>query len=177
MQRVEDAFAPLIGQLVWSVCKGYGSFITMEFGEPHRHVREPVVAGSDSSRSVQRNLARRRVTIVGQWHFWIQYSEWKIVTQNYTVTSRELESGTIDACLNELDGQSLVSATSGSILNSCILGFDLGGTVHIWPWSEAAPDDAQWSIYDQDGYVTAYRTDGVFVSSPSNADSSSPPSS
>ena len=170
MQMVEDVFMPLIGQLVWSVHKGYESFLTMEFGEPRRYVREPIVASPDSSQKVQRSLAKRRVTILGQWHFWIQCSEWKIVTQNYTVTSREIESGNIDACLNELDGQSLLTATSGISLNSCILGFDLGGTVYISPLSEAAPDDTQWSLHDREGNVVAYRTDGLFVSSGSDGD-------
>lgn len=125
MQTVEDVFIPLIGQLVWSVHKGYESFLTMEFDEPRLYVREPIVASPGSSQKIQLSLARRRVTIVGQWHFWIQCSEWKIVTRNYAVTSREIESESIDACLNELDGQSLLTATSGSSLNSCILGFDL----------------------------------------------------
>ncbi|PJI44395.1 MAG: hypothetical protein CTR53_01420 [Ferrovibrio sp.] len=35
---LESVFRPLIGQLVWSVRKGHGTFLTMEFGAPHLDV-------------------------------------------------------------------------------------------------------------------------------------------
>jgi hypothetical protein len=163
MQKIEAVFSPLIGQLAWSVRKGHGSFLTMEFGDPHRYVREPVIASPSSSPKVKRNLAKRRVAIVGQWHLWIQYSEWEIATQNYSAKSRDVESSTIVACFDELDGQILLSAASGITPNSTVLKFDLGGELHIRPWSEAAMDDAQWSLYSRDGNVVAYNTDGSLV--------------
>jgi hypothetical protein len=163
MQKIEDVFSPLLGQLVWSVRKGYASFLTMEFGEPHRYVREPVIASPGSSPKIKQILAKRRVAIVGQWHLWIQYSEWEIATQNYFAKSRDLESATIVACLDELDGQILLSAASGAAPNSTVLKFDLGGEMYIRPWSEAAIDDAQWSLYSQEGNVVSCKTDGSLV--------------
>jgi hypothetical protein len=163
MQKIEDVFSPLIGQLAWSVRKGYASFVTMEFGGPLRYVREPIIASPSSSPKIKQNLAKRRVFIHGQWHFWIQYSEWEAVTQNNFAKSRDVESGTTVACLDELDGQVLLSAASGVAPNSTVLKFDLGGEVYIRPWSEAAMDDAQWSLYSPDGNVVAYNTDGTLV--------------
>src|SRR5665213_1331063 len=67
-QRIEnpgDAFLPIVGQVAWSVRRGYGTFLTMEFGSPHLIIREPIVASSDASDRVKRNLAKRRVSIVG----------------------------------------------------------------------------------------------------------------
>jgi len=162
MQNIEEIFLPLVGQLVWGIRQGHGSFLTMEFGEPYRSVREPIVASPGSSTKVARNLARRRVFIVGQWHMWIQYSEWKVATQYHSAASRDWENGSVKAGLEELDGQALLSATAGDTPHSTVLEFDLGGKVLIWPRHEAARDDAQWSLHRRHGAIVTYRTDGTF---------------
>lgn len=42
------AFEPLIGLTSWSVKKGHGSFVTMEFGDPERLIIEREDRGSPS---------------------------------------------------------------------------------------------------------------------------------
>jgi len=66
-QKIQDLFRPLIGEMAWDVRCGHGSFLTMEFGQPHIAVRDPVVASPGRSDRVQRNLGRRRVFVVGDW--------------------------------------------------------------------------------------------------------------
>lgn len=56
----------LVGQLVWSVKRGHGTVISMEFGVPHLVVREPIKSRSDMPR-VTRHLARRHVMIHGDF--------------------------------------------------------------------------------------------------------------
>jgi hypothetical protein len=78
MEEVINSFAPLVGELVWQARRGHGSFLTMEFGWPHLLVREPISAVHSVSARVRRNLERRAVAIVGDWHFWVQpnFAHW-----------------------------------------------------------------------------------------------------
>ena len=57
---IGEVFAPLIGQLVWAVKGGFGTFITMEFGDSHLTIEEPMVARRSSSERLRRHIARRR---------------------------------------------------------------------------------------------------------------------
>jgi hypothetical protein len=161
MQQIKQFFARFIGQLVWQVRRGHGSFLTMEFGTAHLAVREPISASSDSSEKVKRNLQRRHVTITGDWHFWVQYGDWKITTADGVLSSEDPSGSRFDECLCDLDGQKLVSVGAGTREQSCAFNFDLGGILEIWP-SKEIPDD-QWGLYGWDGDVVTCRNDGVLV--------------
>jgi hypothetical protein len=58
---LRQTFAPLIGSPAWFVRKGYGSSLTMEFGNPHLVIRQPKAASPQVSDHVRRALARRLV--------------------------------------------------------------------------------------------------------------------
>jgi hypothetical protein len=161
MKQISDLFSPLIGQLVWCVRRGHGSFLTMEFGLPHLSVREPISASSTSSERVRKNLNRRRVFVVGDWHFWIKYGEWTISTANYSLESKSNSDASGEHCLEELDGQILISAASGEVSNSLVLKFDLGATLEIRPSPEVAGD--QWTLHNWNGDIAAFQSDGVMV--------------
>jgi hypothetical protein len=138
----------------------------MEFGSPHLTVREPIAASSGASPKVKRNLAKRRISIVGNWHLWIKYAEWEIHTTSYSMRSQDLEFALIEEALSELDGQILLSADPGEIPYSCLLKFDLGASLHIWPSPEIGDD--QWSIYEFGGSILSCKTDGSIILEPSN---------
>jgi hypothetical protein len=161
MEQIKDLFAPLVGQLVWQVRRGVGTFLTLEFGIPHLSIREPIVASPDSLARVRRNLKRRGVYVTGDWHFWVQYGEWKISTADGVLQSCDPIGSPSEECLRDLDGQSLLSANRGKLANSCSFRFDLGGVLEIWP-SVEIPDD-QWSLYIWNGDIVAYRSDGTLV--------------
>jgi hypothetical protein len=71
MENIKEFFVPFIGDMVWQVRRGYGSFLTMEFGLPHLAVREPIFACPGATARVRRNLERRAVAVVGDCHFWV----------------------------------------------------------------------------------------------------------
>jgi hypothetical protein len=73
-----------------------------------------------------------------------------------------MENGTVQPCLEELDGQALLSAIGDATLRSSVLKFDLEGAVYLSPWAEAAPGDAQWSLYAPDGNIIFHLTNGSF---------------
>jgi hypothetical protein len=161
MKRIKEFFAPFIGQLVWQVRRGHGSSLTMEFGTPHLSVREPIVARPESSRRVRRNLQRRHVDVTGDWHFWVQYGDWKISTVEGILTSNHGPGSQLDECLRDLEGQRLVSVDPGARERSCAFSFDLGGILEIWSSTEI-PDD-QWSLYSWDGDIVTCQNDGTLA--------------
>lgn len=127
MNQIREFFIPFIGQMVWQVRRGHGSFLTMEFGMPHLAVREPMTARLDSSEKAKRNLQRRHATVTGDWHFWIQYGDWRISTSHGVLTSQHPPGSEFDECLLDLDGQKLSSVEPGNAEASCAFSFDLGG--------------------------------------------------
>jgi hypothetical protein len=158
---IKTLFKPLIGEIAWLVRRGHGSFLTLEFGAPHLVVREPIVARRSASARVKRLLARRGVHVTGDWHLWVQYGEWTLTTAGGTLASHHRAGTYRDQCLDDLDGQRLISVTSGRARYSCTFRFDLGGALEVRP-SREIPDE-QWALYAWTGKITAYGSDGTLV--------------
>ncbi|MGA8653558.1 MAG: hypothetical protein WB677_23615 [Xanthobacteraceae bacterium] len=134
----------------------------MEFGQPHIAVREPVVASPGRSDRVRRDLGRRRVFVVGDWHLWIQYSNWKVSFAGYSVDNRNADLRS-NECLLDLEGQRLVSVEPGPLANAWAFAFDLGGTLEIWSSAEYAASDDLWSLQRWNDDIAALRGDGTLV--------------
>jgi hypothetical protein len=161
-QEIQDLFRPVIGQLVWNVRGGHGSFLTLEFGKPHLAVREPIEAKPERSARERRQLQRRRVHVVGDWHLWIQYGDWNVSVSNGSLESGSLGSSS-NECLLDLDGQRLVSVASGSLPNSWKFKFDLDGALEVWPSTAYEATDPLWSLHSWNGDIAALRSDGTVV--------------
>lgn len=158
MDQVAELWAPLIGRLAWNVRRGHGSFLTIEFGSPHLLVREPIASRSNSDK-VRRLLQRRAVYVEGDWHFSILYGDWKLSTAGGTLDSDKDRGSPLDECLDDLEGQKLLSVETSGVGHSCVWKFDLGGVLEIWPSAEI-PDDA-WTLHPWNGDIIAYQPDGT----------------
>jgi hypothetical protein len=126
-KEIKELLQQIVGELVWAAKRGHGTFITMEFGAPHLVVREPIKSTSTAPRVV-RLLARRQVSIRGEFSLFIQDSRWSISTKDRTVGLDSRES-VVREVLQDLDGQR-VSAVSFASADT-ILEFDLGATVRL----------------------------------------------
>jgi hypothetical protein len=162
---VEAAFAPLLGLPCWNVKPGYGSFLTLEFGEPHLKIREPREVKSGSKR-VRELLARRNVHVRGQWHLWIYCCEWEVYSGKKRVGHSDLKaSGTkwIERGARELDGQKLTGVRVKPKSGNSVFTFDLGSRLETKPYNRRSE---QWLLYEPDGRVLTYRADGLFSHHP-----------
>ncbi len=94
-------------------------------------------------------MKRRRVVIVGDWGFCLQYADWEIRTANDVVTSEEEDQERFEEGLRDIDGQRLTSVHRDPDNKTLELKFDLGGVVRAWPTSCADPKDrpdmADWA--------------------------------
>jgi len=140
--RVEDLFFAAIDEqaFVWSTSLGIGTYLTMEFGQPHLTVREPMTARMGATERVRDLLSRRKVSIVGDWTLWIQEADWLVCQSGRCVGVNDPDLRTFLDCLN---GQRLMNARFDEHLE---LEFDLGASVRLSPSVSKQDDIALWSL-------------------------------
>jgi hypothetical protein len=131
MNTVERLFAPIIGQIVWSTKRGHGSFLTLEFGNPHLAVREPIKTKLLLGRP-KAALERRHVICSGQWGLWITYSNWKVSAEGTTCEHQD-EPDRVDKVLQAIDGQRLLAVKFAIQTKTLTIQFDRAGSIHTWP--------------------------------------------
>jgi hypothetical protein len=127
----------------------------MEFGAPQLEIREPVESTSDSKRA-RTLLARRRVHVQGQWHFWIYCCDWSIFDEMGELVGGTTSKRAIDRAARYLDGQALISGSLVTRGMRTILTFDLGATLVTKPYNRT---DEQWMLYEPEGNVLTIRAD------------------
>jgi hypothetical protein len=170
IQTFHDAFAPLLGLPAWSVKRGHGSFVTLEFGNPRLDVREPdrSLRIVESPRT-ERILRRRRVTPVGDWHLWIYLSAWELRQGGETIATWDFDVDSVDAALSELDGQVLKTFDLRPSPFETVFDFDLGGQLVVRPYESASLDPEElWLLYEPSGEVLTLRSDATFCHHPSD---------
>jgi hypothetical protein len=70
MDPVVESFRPLLGLPSWLVKRGYGSFITLEFGQPQ--IREGrYVAREGYLPDIPIGVELRPTSVCSDWHLWI----------------------------------------------------------------------------------------------------------
>jgi hypothetical protein len=156
---LEMAFRRIYGKPCWGVKRGYGSFLTFEFGNPHLVVHEPVTASGTVSRGVREALARRRAFAHGQWYLWIYCCSWKVLSRGRTVAHSESSDAKIKRAAEFLNGQKLVGFSILSRKLQCIFEFDLGGTLKTQPFDK---EGEQWLLYEPSKKVLSLRADGRY---------------
>lgn len=108
----ETALSVLIGQMAWQVRADEHGCIMMEFGAPHLDIREPLKVSDRASAAVQRLRARRVVTVVGDWHLWIESCNWRLHTGHRSTSSKNATSDTWQSFMDDIAGQHLTSVAS-----------------------------------------------------------------
>jgi len=154
MGRIRLALRRLYGLPCWNVERGYGSFLTLEFGRPNLRVREPRESTSKLKRV--RNLAARRLVYVrGDWHLWIYCCDWAVLEGSRLVGDSDSKRR-IDRAARFLNGQKLVSARLIPRGMRSVFEFDLGGRLQTQPFDRSSE---QWLLYEPNGNVLNVRAD------------------
>jgi hypothetical protein len=152
-------WSAVYGYPAWSVKQGYGSFLTLEFGQPELRIREPALASRDASEHVRKFLERRLVTVTGNWHLWIYCCNWLITLGGKEAAESESPDEVIAFATRRLDGQKLLSVARGTTPGSWVFAFDLGGELKTRP-SGDDPAVEQWMLYERtSGNVLSVRAD------------------
>lgn len=157
---IKSIFEKLYNYPCWSVKQGYGSFITLEFGQPHLKIREPRDAVNTHSEMVKRALAKRLVTVCGEWHLWIYCCSWKIYLYDKFLAESESSRRKIQNALWDLDGQKLVNMELDNKTGDTTFLFDLGGRLKTTHYEGELYD--LWHLYEPNGNILTIRNDGKF---------------
>lgn len=168
MRRIRSALRRLYGLPCWEVKKGYGSFITLEFGRPHLHVREPYKSTSESKR-VREIATMRHVYVHGDWHLWIYCCNWRILDGSRLIGSSRSANRSIDKAARFLNGQKLVKARVVPRSMRSYFHFDLGGRLETTPFDRTR---VQWLLYEPSGNVLSIRADKKYSYGPGDREPS-----
>jgi hypothetical protein len=150
-KQIADTFRPILGLHAWQVKKGVGSFLTLEFGEPHLVIDEPAASRPN----------RRIATIRGDWHLWIYCCGWTIDQGGEQLAHNEAKDAAIMKGTAQLDGQRLerLWLEPGTVITH--FEFDLGVVLTTFPYNDD-PEDEQWMLYEPSGNVLTLRADNRF---------------
>lgn len=155
----DRVFAEIYGKPTWRVSPGWGSFLTLEFGDPHLEIREPVVSRNDISHPQREQLTNRRVFIHGDWHLWINCCDWKFFSVGELIGQSTCKE-TIQKAADILDGQKLVKFLIGVEPVRCRFEFDLGGRLDTYPYDG---ESEQWLFFNSKNHtVLVLRANGVY---------------
>ena len=129
-----SVFPQICGRVAWQAKRGFGTFITMEFGLPSLSVREArSIQELDRRRKTRsaRVLSRRKVTVSGGWHLWVQYASWKIVRKGSVIASSRMGEAQMDKGIALLDSQKLLAARFDGDRNCLSLRFEHGEELQL----------------------------------------------
>jgi len=164
LNAVEAAFQPVLGLPCWGVQCGYGSFLTLEFGQPHLEVVEPRPIPDGASEKTRRQLGRRLVTVHGDWHLWLYCCHWFV----YANGARAGDSSTkksVQEAVRVLAGQKLVAIKVNQLPGRSAFEFDLGARLVTRPYDDEARHGwlrDQWLLYEPSKMVLTFRSDGKY---------------
>jgi hypothetical protein len=103
--------APLVGKKAWGVKKGYGSFLTIEFGAPFR----------DQIINVE----------FGEWHLWAYFCHWRINKNDKFIVGSESPEKKIADMVKAIEGLQLKVFSICPKNLDAILEFEGGITLEL----------------------------------------------
>jgi hypothetical protein len=154
----ETVFKEIYGQPCWRATPGYGSFLTLEFGNPHLEIREPGVPRENVTKPVRELIMSRKVFIHGDWHLWINCCDWKVF-RGKQLAGDSSTKARIQRAADFLDGQKLVRFSIRPRKVQCAFEFDLGGRLETRPYDHHSE---QWFFFDRAHMVLTLRADGYY---------------
>ena len=151
---IAKVFANIIGKPAWLVRRGFASYLTFEFGEPHLEFREPI------PESRFEFLRRQNISVRGDWHLWIHSCDWRVTVDGAEVSHSESADPLIDAAARALDSR-LLLAIDVDRTGACRFKFELGGLLETTPYDTDREAD-QLLLFAPDGNVLTLRGDAKY---------------
>ena len=162
MHPIKKAFSPIYGRPSYLDHQGYGSFVTMEFGEPRLETDPPRDRPFHFWKKKKAlTLPSRLVTVRGEWHLWIYCCDWVLRWQDRRLAHSESSTARIARGFALLEGQSLTDVVVNPDDGRSVFSFDLGCTLHTTPYGDD-PEEEQWFLAEPTGWWWSVRADGHY---------------
>lgn len=146
---IKDSFRPLFGVPCWGLDYGRQTNLSLNFGNPSLHVREPCATESDSP-TVQELASRRQVTVHGEWRLWLMSCYWQLLMHGETLATGSSSLRKIHAAMQQLSGQKLASLGVNGQTGFSQFCFDLGCELRCRRFEQTSEDEL-WVLYTQHG--------------------------
>jgi len=140
-QLTQD-LSQLSGIPCWGAANGYGSLLSLNFGQPRLEIREPVPGAQSKHLRMG-----RRVSVKGEYEFCLELCDWKILVHGDELAHSESDSKLIEQAIARIDGQVLNHVRITQDPTGTELMFDLGGIIKVQRYSDSTPDDGLWHFY------------------------------
>ena len=157
---IEKHFQGLATLPCWGVHWEPHVNLSMNFGAPHLHIREPKRTNA-ASESIRLSFAHRQVTLRGRWWLWAFCSRWTLSIRGLQPVRSTASARRIQQAIRLLDGQCLVRAKVNPRNARTRFEFDLGAVLDLRELDNADDGDI-WSLYKPDHRVLSVRGDGTF---------------
>ena len=157
---INETFRQLYGQPCWGFRYDGNLNLSMSFGRPSLHVREPYTTKSKSE-AIRRLASRRNIRVRGEWWLWIFCSYWRITSGGRILATGSDSRRAIDRAILALEGQKLTSANVNPNTGATCFIFDLGGVLECRRF-EKDSDSELWMLYKPTGYVLTINGNGTF---------------
>ena len=154
----EQVFGRIYGKPCWGAKIGYGSFLTLEFGNPHLEVRPPISTRITFPAKVRQNLAHRRVYVHGQWHLWIYCCDWEVLANGKHIGDSSTKRSAQRAAAF-LDGLKLIKCVISPKTGRTLFKFEAGTSLRTRPFDA---DSEQWLLYEPSKKVLVVRAGGEY---------------
>jgi hypothetical protein len=160
MKAIDRCFRPLYGQPCWGLRYSRNLNLSMNFGKPSLHIREPRNTESKLE-AVRRWAARRQVTVRGEWWLWIYCCYWRLTDGELPLATGSSSFRQIERATAQLEGQKLVRVEVEPRTSATCFAFDLGCLLRCRRF-ERDTDDELWILYKPSGYVLSVQGNGMF---------------
>jgi hypothetical protein len=159
-KAIERSIQSLYGHPCWGLLFDRQLNLSMNFGKPSLHVREPFSTESKSE-AVRRIASRRRVTVRGEWWLWIYCCYWRLTFNDHQLATGSSSYRQIERATGQLEGQKLVSIAVDPEMGATRFTFDLGCVLQCRRFKRDT-DAELWTLYKPSGYVLAVHGNGTF---------------
>lgn len=160
MDAISKTFNQLYGKPCWGIEWDRQLNLSLSFGDPILHVREPFESTSKLPK-IRELSSRRRVTVKGAWWLWVFCSYWKISFDSVSAASSSSSYLQKSKAMSKLQGQILEQVCINPRSGATRFEFDLGGVLEVRRFERDSKDDL-WILYKPSGYVLTIRGDGQY---------------
>jgi hypothetical protein len=136
-ELILNNFNNIIGKSARNVKLGYGSFVTIDFGNDI----ETVI---DTKKG-------KRTSVRGEWHLWLYMCAWRIDKDNEPLIGNEDEKEIISKELEKVEGKKLLEFNL--INNAFDMKLKFSDSIDINLFSNNVKDSKQWMLFTPDDYV------------------------
>ena len=133
---LKDIPSKIQGLKAYNIKLGYGSFLTIDFGEP-------IEINIKTKKGIEKFTR-------GEWHLWIYMCAWRIDKGNRALVGSSDSRKKIESVLKKIDGKELISFDIKRSLDAVLV---YNGKYELRIFSINTEDQDQWMIYTPDKNV------------------------